>query len=96
MLPAASAGSITSAICCAREANISAISASGDKPGGARIQQHLADFLSRRRSARLARLDDLVSRRAQRRRELPHLRALARSVEPFKCDEFPAPRHPAE
>ena len=30
------------------------------------------------------------------RRQLPHLRALARSVEPFKRDELSAPRHAAK
>ena len=96
MLPCASAGSITSAICCAREANISAISASGASPAVPESSSTLRIFspVSVPPGSRVS--TDLVPRRAQHRRQLPHLRALAGSVEPFEGDEFPAPRHSAE
>jgi hypothetical protein len=44
MLPCASAGSITSAMCCAREPNISAISASGESPAVAESSNTLRIF----------------------------------------------------
>src|SRR5579871_375629 len=66
------------------------------KPGRPRVEQHFTDLLSRRRSARLSSLDNLMSRLTQHCRELAHLRALPRSVEPFKCDELSASRHAAE
>ena len=55
ILPAASAGSITSAIAWARSANISAISVSGASPVGARVQHQRPDAVSCRRSAGLPR-----------------------------------------
>jgi hypothetical protein len=60
------------------------------------MQQHLPNLLSRRRPPWLSSLDDLVSCRAQRRRKLAHLRALACAVKSLECDEFPTPRHEAK
>ena len=61
--PRSRAGWITSAICCAREANINAISAIGDNPSVFESSNTLPDFLPRRRSSRLPRFHHLVSRR---------------------------------
>src|SRR5450432_523669 len=63
------------------------------KPGRTGIEQHLPNLLPRQRPARLPRLHDLVTGRVQHRGQLPHLRALARPVEPFKRNELPAPQH---
>jgi len=89
MLPCASAGSITSAICCAREANISAISASGESP---EVDESAAlpNLFPSHRPARFASFDHGMSGLAQDRRQLAHMRALAGSVEPFEGDELPA------
>ena len=63
------------------------------QPSRPRVEQHLPDLFSCRSSTGLTRLDYFMPCLAQRRRELPHLRALARPIEPFKRDELPAPRH---
>ncbi len=60
---------------------------------GRRVQQNTANFLAGCRPARLARFHDFMSGRAQNRRQLAHLRALAGSVQSFEGDEFSAPRH---
>jgi len=56
-----------------------------------RVQQNAANLLARRRSAWFARFHHFMSGRAQRSRQLTHLRALAGAVQSFEGDEFSAP-----
>ena len=74
-------------MCWAREANIRASSAQGDKPGGAAIQQHLANFFAGGSAARLARVHDRDSLMPQHDGQFFQLRAFAAAVEAFEGDE---------
>ena len=60
------------------------------KRGSLRIQQELANFFSRRRSARLPCHHNGQSLPGQRRSQFGQLRTFAASVEPFKSNESTA------
>src|SRR5215469_14020171 len=64
--------------------------------GSSGIEQHLANLFSSRRSSRFPGFDDLVPGRPKCLGKLAHLRALTRSIQPFKRDELSAARHSAK
>ena len=77
-------------MCWAREANIKASSAMGERPAVAVSSRQPADFFSGRGPARLARHHHGQALRAKYARQFFQLRALAAAVESFEGDEAAA------